>query len=109
MKAIQIITMTVLTTVLLSSCKKDDDTIPNPDNPNNITLLNSNEWTVVANHIQKKQQGVLGGSFGTTAFSLQKVDELRWYLYFSHMNGYQDPIEIVLNNQNAVTINKPTT
>jgi hypothetical protein len=100
--------MTVLTTVLLSSCKKDDDTIPNPDNPNNITLLNSNEWTVVANNVQKKQQGVLGGSFGTAAFSLQKQDELRWYLSFTHMNGFEDPIEIVVNSQNAATVNKPT-
>lgn len=108
MKAIQIITITVLTTVLLSSCQKDDDTNPNPDNPNNITLLNSNEWTVVANNVQKKQQGVLGGSFGTAAFSLQKQDELRWYLSFSHMTGYQDPIEIVVNSQNAATVNKPT-
>lgn len=107
MKVIQFITMTVLTTVLLSSCKKDDDTIPNPDNPNNITLLNSNEWTVVANNVQKKQQGVLGGSFGTAAFSLQKQDELRWFLYFTHMSGFQDPIEIVVNSQNAVTISKP--
>lgn len=106
MKAIQFITTTVLASVLLSSCKKDDDI--NPNNPNNITLLNSNQWTVVANHIQKKQQGVLGGTFGTTAFSLQKQDELRWYLYFSHMSGYQDPIEMVVNNQNAVTVNKPT-
>ncbi|MBL7837524.1 MAG: hypothetical protein JNM67_08410 [Bacteroidetes bacterium] len=108
MKAIQFITMTALTAVLLSSCKKDDDISPNPDNPSNITLLNSNEWTVVANNVQKKQQGVLGGSFGTAAFSLQKQDELRWYLYFSHMTGYQDPIEIVINNQNTVTVNKPT-
>jgi len=109
MKALQIITMTVLTSVLLYSCEKGDDVInPNPDNPNNITLLNSNQWTVVANHIHKKQQGVLGGTFGTAAFSLQKEEELRWYLFFSHMTGYEDPIEIIVNNQNAVTINKPT-
>ncbi len=72
MKVIQFIKMSVFALVLLSSCQKDDDINPNPDNPNNITLLNSNQWTVVANHIQKKQQGVLGGGFGTAAFSLQK-------------------------------------
>lgn len=108
MKALQFITMTVLTSVLLSSCQKDDNKNSNPDNPNNITLLNSNQWTVVATNIEKKQQGTLGGRFGTAAFSLQKQDELRWYLYFSDMRSYQDPMEIVVNSQNAVTINKLT-
>ncbi len=107
MKALQTITMALFITVLLSSCKKEDDVVPNHDNPNNITLLNTSQWTVVASHIQKKQQGNLGGRFGTSAFSLQKQDELRWYLYFSHMTGIQDPIEIVVNNQNAVTVTKP--
>ncbi|MFV0605038.1 MAG: hypothetical protein ACK5NK_04270 [Niabella sp.] len=107
MKALQYFSVLVLVfAILLSSCNKDDDT--NPDNPNNITLLNTNQWKVVANHIQKKQQGVLGGRFGTAAFSLQKQDELRWFLYFTHMSGYQDPIEIVLNNQNVATVNMPT-
>jgi hypothetical protein len=91
---------------LLSSCSKDDDI--NSNHPNNITLLNTNQWKVVANHIRKKQQGVLGGGFYTQAFSLQKPGELRWYLYFAHMSGYQDPIEIVLNNQHVATVNMPT-
>lgn len=102
MKALQILTLTILITGLFPSCNNDDDS-----NPNNITLLNTNKWKVVANHIEKKQQGVLGGAFGTIAFSLQKQNELRWYLCFSHMSGYQDPIEIVVNNQNVVTVTKP--
>jgi hypothetical protein len=107
MKAIQYFSVLFLVfAVSLSSCNKDDDT--NPDNPNNITLLNTNQWKVVANHIQKKQQSVLGGSFRTSAFSLQKQDKLRWYLYFAHSTAYQDPIEIVLNNQNISTVNMPT-
>ncbi len=106
MKALQILTITILTTVFLSSCKKKDDV--NPNNPNNITLLNTNNWKVVAQHVQPKTQGNLGGSFGTSAFSLQKQGELRWYLYFYDMIGYQDPIEIVLNQQNEATVSKPT-
>lgn len=107
MKIFNLFSIVVLATiVLLSSCKPDEDIDPN--NPNNITILNTNQWSVVANHIEKKQQGVLGGSFVTQAFSLQKAGELRWFLWFRHMTGYQDPIEIVVNNQNAVTVNKPT-
>lgn len=94
------------TVVLLTSCKKDDDDLTNTTK--NITLLNTNDWKVVAQHAQPKTQGNLGGSFGTQAFSLQSPNELRWYLWFSHMSGYQDPIEIILNNQNAVVVNKPT-
>lgn len=104
MKTTQHFTLLIILFAVLYSCKKDDI---NPDNLNNITLLNSNQWKVVASHIQKKQQGALGGGFGTTTFSLQKQDELRWYLYFTDMSSYQDPIEIVVNNQNIVTVNKP--
>lgn len=107
MKALHFLQVTTLfTIVLLTSCKKDDDGLANTKE--NITLLNTNQWTVASGHIEKKQQSVLGGSFGTSAFSLQKQGELRWYLYFYHMTGYQDPIEIVLNQQNEATVSKPT-
>ena len=73
MKVIQFIKMSVFASVLLSSCKRDDDINLNPDNPNNITLLNSNQWTVVANHIQKKQQGGFGWKFRYRSIQFTKA------------------------------------
>lgn len=107
MKALQVIKMTILfTVVLMTSCKKDDEDLINTTN--NINILNTQEWRVVAQHKQPKTQGNLGGGFETQNFSFQSPTELRWYLWFKHMSGYQDPIEIILNNQNAVVVNKPT-
>lgn len=108
MKAIQTLKTVVLGfTVLFSSCTKNQD-VENPNTTNKINLLNGNDWIVSAQHAQHKVQGNLGGSFQTQAFSLQSPNELRWYLWFSHMTGYQDPIEIIFNKQNAVAVNKPT-
>lgn len=107
MKVLSGLTLTILfTLVLLSSCKKNEDESTNT--ANNITILNTNEWKVVSHHAQPKTQGNLGGGFETQAFSLQSPNELRWYLWFKHMSGYQDPIEIILNNLNTVVVNKPT-
>lgn len=107
MKVLQVLKMIFLfTVVLLTSCKKDDDDLTNTTK--NITLLNTNNWKVVAQHTQPKTQGNLGGSFQSQAFNFQSPGELRWYLWFQHMSGYEDPIEIILNNQNAVVVNKPT-
>lgn len=107
MKALQFLQITTLfTIVLLTSCKKVDDGHTNTKE--NITLLNTNNWKVVAQHAQPKTQGNLGGSFETQAFNLQSPNKLRWYLWFKHMSGYQDPIEIILNNQNTVVVNNPT-
>lgn len=93
--------------IVLASCKKDQNN-DKAGGANNISLLNTSEWKVVAKHAQKKIQGNLGGSFETQAFTMQSPTELRWYLWFKHMNGYQDPIEIILNNQNTVVVNQPT-
>ncbi len=93
--------------VSLSSCKKDKGTDEENNPPGSITLLKNNNWKVVASHSREKVLGVLAGSFYTSAFSLQKEDELRWYLWFSQMNSNSDPTEIILNTQGAVTVNKP--
>lgn len=99
MKALHFLQITTLfTIVLLTSCKKVDDGLPSTTK--NITLLNTNYWKVVAQHVQPKPQGNLGGSFETQAFNLQSPNKLRWYLWFKHIAGYEDPIEIILNNQN---------
>ena len=97
----------IVVTVIFSSCSKGED-VENPNATNDINLLNTADWIVSAKHVQHIIQGNLGGSFGTQAFSLQSPNELRWYLWFKHMSGYQDPIEIILNSQNAVVVNKPT-
>ncbi|MVZ60454.1 hypothetical protein [Sphingobacterium humi] len=109
MNIFNILKMTLLAfTVTLFSCTKDDGVEINPNNPNKVTLLHSNQWTTVAQHTQPKTQGNLGGSFQTQTFRMQSPTELRWYLWFTHMSGYQDPIEIILNNQNTVAVNKPS-
>lgn len=97
----------VATTIFLSGCKKNN-TDTDPDHPPPaVTLLKSNNWKVAASITREKFQGVLGGSFQTVAFDLQKQDELRWYLWFRDMTSYADATEMVLNNQGNVTINKP--
>ena len=93
----------IVIAVMFSSCSKDDD-IEHPNTTNNIQLLNTEDWTVAAQHAQPKTQGNLGGSFETQAFNMQSPNELRWYLWFKHMSGYQDPIEIILSNQNTVAV-----
>jgi hypothetical protein len=108
MKALQVLKMTIFfTAVLLTSCKKKDDDLSNTTE--NINLLNTNEWGVVAKHAQPITQGNFGGHFGTQAFSLQSPNELRWYLLFAAQSYYSDFTEIVLNKQNIVTVSKPST
>ncbi len=92
--------------VIFSSCTKGDD-VENPNATNNINLLNTKDWTVAAQHAQQIIQGNLGGSFGTQAFSLQSPGELRLYLLFAAQTYLSDFTEIVLNNQNKVTVSKP--
>ena len=104
MKMIQYFSgVTIVLLILFSSCSKDNN-LENPNTINNIQLLNTKNWIVSASHAPYKTQGNLGGSFQTQAFSLQSPSELRWCLWFEHMSGFQDPIEIILNNLNAVTV-----
>ncbi len=108
MKTVYSIKLAMVATFLFSACKKDNTGTSNPNTPpSNLTLLKSNSWKVAASLTREKFQGVLGGSFQTVAFDLQKQDELRWYLWFRDMTSYADATEIVLNNQGNVNINKP--
>lgn len=110
MKTIDCIKLAMAVTILLSGCKKDNTSTSNPNQPpSNLTLLKSNNWKVATSLTREKFQGVLGGSFQTVAFDLQKQDELRWYLWFGDMTSYSDATEMVLNNQGNVTVNKPAT
>lgn len=110
MKTIDCIKLAMAVTILLSGCKKDNTSTSNPyQPPSNLTLLKSNNWKVATSLTREKFQGVLGGSFQTVAFDLQKQDELRWYLWFGDMTSYSDATEMVLNNQGNVTVNKPAT
>lgn len=110
MKTIDCIKLAMAVTILLSGCKKDNTSTSNPHQPpSNLTLLKSNNWKVATSLTREKFQGVLGGSFQTVAFDLQKQDELRWYLWFGDMTSYSDATEMVLNNQGNVTVNKPAT
>lgn len=107
MKTLQLLFLA--TFVLLTSCKKDDDSSDKDTDPTpkSIALLKNNNWKVAASLTREKYQGVLGGGFQSAAFDLQKQDELRWYLWFRDMSSNSDPTEIVLNEQGKATINKP--
>lgn len=110
MKTLQLLfSAAFITFMLLSSCKKDDDSSDKDTDPTPkpIALLKSNNWKVAASLTREKLQGALGGGFETLAFGLQKQDELRWYLWFKDMSSFSDATEIVLNNQGNATINKP--
>lgn len=102
-----LLAFSMITIVSLASCKKEKDSDDNGNPPPALTILKNNNWKVAASLTREKFQGVLGGSFYTVSFGLQKQDELRWYLWFRDMSSFADPTEIILNTQNAVTINKP--
>lgn len=103
MKLLQVLKAAFLCiTVLLASCKKNDNHSPTEDN--SIELLKNNNWKVAASLTREKYQGVLGGGFQTAALNLQKQDELRWCLWFADMSSRSDPTEFVLNTQNNVSI-----
>ena len=97
--------------VLLFSCKKDDDN-SNPNDPNNpnepasLGLLNTSQWKVLAKQSFLVLEGVHGGRRGTMSFTTQKPDELRWYTWHSTSVNVSDHNEMVLNTRGEMVINK---
>jgi len=94
---------------LFSSCKKEkygDDPAQPPTSPTELTVLKSSHWKVLAKQSLPKQEGVLGGGWGTMSFTTQKPDELRWYTWHSTMANVSGHTEMILNTRGEVLINK---
>lgn len=96
------ITCCLLLAATLAGCKKDKSTEPDPNDPDNVQVINSDAWTTVASDQISNGNELYGGRYGTIALNQLNEQQLRWMYAFSSTNYINDHREFRVSSSGTV-------
>lgn len=74
----------------LAACKKDKNNEPEPNNPDNMQVINSDRWITVASDQVTNGNNIYEGRYATIALNQLSDQQLRWMYAFSSANYIND-------------------